>query len=232
VWSEWRSVADLGALPRRLTGGLDRVDDAVVAGAAAEMTGEAFADAGRVAGQVHVQQVGGADGDTGGAKAALNRALTYEGVGEELPLPVGQSFQGYDLAPLDLLRVREAGKGRLAVQQHCATAAHPLRGATVLDRCHPAAFAEHTQEMLSLLVRDGGGLPVERERYVRHGAYLPLRTAMISAAMLIAISSGVWLPIDTPTGAWTPSRSFASTPSPSMAAYICRTLASDPIRPR
>jgi len=134
VWPEGRSAADLSTPPPRLAGDLDPIDDAVITGAPAQVAGEGAGHPLPVRSQIAVEEVGGAHGDAGGAKAALYRALTHERVGEELPLPIGQPFQRYDLAALDLLRVRQAGEGRLAVEEDGAASAYPLRGAAILDR--------------------------------------------------------------------------------------------------
>jgi hypothetical protein len=135
-----RTRSDLGSGLPRLAGDLDRVDDAVVSGAAAEMAGESPGHPFAIPGQVLVDQVDRTHGDARRAEAALDCALPNEGVGEELALALWKALEGHDLSAVRLGGVQLASEGRLSVQQDGAAAAHSLRCTAVLDRGDTADF--------------------------------------------------------------------------------------------
>ncbi len=131
VGSRWAAL-QIAALAPGLSRGLDRIDDAVVTGTAADVAGQRPLDPGAVGRQVLVEEVGGANGDSGRAEAALNGALVDEGGGEQLALPFRQAFEGHHLTPGDLLGVGLARQRRFAVEEDGAAPADAFRCTAVL----------------------------------------------------------------------------------------------------
>ncbi len=113
-------------------GVLDRVDDLLVAGAAAEVGSEGLFDlrAAWIGGAV--DQGIGLDDDAGDAEAALNAAFSDESAGKDLLPKLAQPFGGRHGAAGDLLHRRDAREHRLVIDVHSAAAARRLRRAAVL----------------------------------------------------------------------------------------------------
>jgi hypothetical protein len=174
-----------------LSGGLDGIDDALVAGASAEMPGESALDSRSPLGQAALEKVGGADRDSGCAETALNGSFSDEGIGKHLSLPFGQPLQRDHATPSDLLRPELARQRWPPVEQYRATAAHPLGRATFLGCRVTTDLAQHVEQAHPVVEFDGDLVGVQDEADGGHGGSSPLRSATISAAMLIAISSGV-----------------------------------------
>src|SRR5580765_3282488 len=72
----------LAAVPARFAGGLDRIENAAVAGAAAQVAVERFRHGRAIVGLSAIDQGGGADDDAGDAEAALHAALEEEGLAQ------------------------------------------------------------------------------------------------------------------------------------------------------
>jgi hypothetical protein len=162
------TVADRCAVPPRFAGGLDRVDDAVVPGAPAEVAGKSPFNARPILGQLLVDEVGRPHGDAWGAKAALHRALTDKGVGQQLALALRESLEGHHLAVVSLLGIQLAGEGGLSVEENGAAPAHALGRAAVLGGGNAAAFPQHLEEVHPLLVGHGRRMTVELEGNLEH----------------------------------------------------------------
>src|SRR5688572_19875547 len=103
---------------------LDRLEDLLVAGAAAEISGDRLLDAlARWIRLVLEERLGGHQ-DTRGAVAALGGAEVGEGALQRMERrPVRQALDGFDRLALALEGQHQAGKPRLAVDQHRARAA-------------------------------------------------------------------------------------------------------------
>ena len=155
-----RQVAAVGA---RFAGGLDRVDDPPVPGAAAQMSIESLGDRVSIRGPVMIDERRGADDDARNAEPALHAAFQHERVTQHATGRVGQTLGRHYVVTLDLLRFSQAGERRITVDQHQAAAAGPFRRASVFDR-HDAAFlAQHLEEMHPGLVRRLRRPPIESE---------------------------------------------------------------------
>jgi hypothetical protein len=98
----WGTFYTFQPLPMCLTRRLNRIHDTVVAGAAAEVTGEPALDSRPVSGQAFVDEVGRPHRDARGTESALHRALTNEGVRQQLALAVWETLEGEDLGTSDL----------------------------------------------------------------------------------------------------------------------------------
>ena len=142
---------------------VDRVDHLHVAGAPAQVAGEAVGDllAGR--GSLLRQQPLGLHHDPRGAEATLRGSGGHERIGPAPALVVGQSLLRHDLPALRVtgrLRTRDAGP---TVHEHGAGAARSLGCAAVLHGGHPEALAEQVKEGLAVADVDRDGSAVQRE---------------------------------------------------------------------
>ena len=103
---------------------LHRVDDVLIAGAAAEIAFEAVADlfVGRIG--IALEQLLGRHDHAGSAEAALEAMLVPEGFLHGVELAVGgEAFDGHHLAAIRLDGEHGAGLYGLAVERHGAGAA-------------------------------------------------------------------------------------------------------------
>ena len=132
----------------RLGAGGDRVDDVLVAGAAAEIAFELFAD--DVVGEVvalAMDQIDRGHDHAGGAEAALQAVMLAEGFLHRMQRRAvgGQALDGLDLVAVGHDRERGAGLHRLAVEMHDAGAA--LRGvAADMGARQPQIFAQELDQ--------------------------------------------------------------------------------------
>ena len=141
-------------LPEDLTCQQDAVDDLHIAGAAADVVadGEGRLLTGGVG--VYIQQRLGGDDHAGDAEAALHGPRLTEGKDIDLLLPVGQPLHGDDGLALQLVRLRYAGLGGLAVNEDMAGAAGTL-AASVLHRGEVQGIPQIADEFLIFLHGDG-----------------------------------------------------------------------------
>lgn len=112
-------------------GGLNGVDDASVAGTAAQMSGEGLGHGIAVLGGALLHQRGGAHDDAGDTEATLHRPLVHEGFTQHAAHVFRHALQRDHLAALHLLGLAQAGQHRLPVHQNRAAAAASLGSATV-----------------------------------------------------------------------------------------------------
>ena len=92
------------------------------------------------------------------APVATNASTSPSRVG------VGQTGERGDRPARDPRRGRHAGDARVAVDEHRAAAALPLRRAAVLDRRDPEPLAQDRQERFAVGDVELDGLAVEGER--------------------------------------------------------------------
>src|SRR5439155_20957359 len=114
-------------------GQLHRVDDVLVARAAAQVPAQRVADLRIAGGCVVAQERDERHEDAGGAEAALQRVRFAEGGLQRVELVGGgrEAFDGRQLSAVRLHREHQAGAHRLAVEQHGAGAAHAVLAADV-----------------------------------------------------------------------------------------------------
>jgi hypothetical protein len=79
-----------------------------------------------IIGETAVDEVGGADGDTGGAEPALDRAGLHEALGEQLALVLGQALECRDLPARHSGGIQETRQDRFVIEQNGAAAAYAL----------------------------------------------------------------------------------------------------------
>src|SRR5258705_5389822 len=112
------------APPRR---GLDRIDNGLIARAAAVIAGQMLAYALPIRLGFLLQQILRGDKHTRRAKAALQRvAISKCGLEVGDLAAVGQSFNGYDRCAVCLHRQHQAGTNDLTVDAYRASAANPM----------------------------------------------------------------------------------------------------------
>src|SRR5258708_22400875 len=110
--------------------GLDRVDNGLIACAAAVIAGQMLTYPLPVRHGFLPQQILCGDKHSWRAKAALQRVAIAKGGLEVGDLAaVGQSFNGYDRCAVCLHRQHQAGTNDLAVHAHRACAANPMLAA-------------------------------------------------------------------------------------------------------
>ena len=145
------------ALPEDLCRQQDAVDDLHVAGAAADIVadGEGSLLTGGVG--VHVQQALGGDDHARDAEATLHRPRLAEGEGVDLLFPVRQALHGENGLALQLVRLRDAGLGGLAVDEHVARAAGAL-AAPVLHGGQAQLVPQETDELMVLFYGNGSAV--------------------------------------------------------------------------
>src|SRR6266581_6519898 len=163
----------------RLGARRDRLDDVLVAGAAAEITFELLAD-GVVAEVVAlaVDDVDRGHDHAGGAEAALQAVMLAERLLHRMQRRAvgGQTFDGPDLVPVSHDRERGAGLDRLAVEMHDAGAA--LRGvAADMGAGQPKIFAQK-------LHQQGPGVDIGVEGIAVHDQGNLGHSALSSSALL------------------------------------------------
>ena len=100
-----------------------------------------------------VDDLGRRQNETGDAEAALDRARLAEGIGVDFLFKVGKALDGDDGLALQLVRLRDAGLRRLAVDEHVARAARAL-AAAVLHARQMQLIAQKANELLVFLRRD------------------------------------------------------------------------------
>ena len=115
------------AYPRRRK---DRVDDRLVAGAAADVAGDRLDNVGAVRVGIAVEQRLGGDDHARRAEAALRREPLRERCLQRMHRTVpGDAFKRYDVPAFDALGGHETGERQLAVDGHGAGAAGALLAA-------------------------------------------------------------------------------------------------------
>ena len=137
---------------------LDGFEDAHVAGAAAEISGEAFLDFGEGWVRVFGEQVVGGEDHAWGADAALGSAVLEEALldGVELfAVGGGEAFDGGDLRAFSLEDRDEAGVDEFAVHEDGAGAALAF-AAAFLGAGEVEVLAEDVEEALHGRGGDGG----------------------------------------------------------------------------
>src|SRR5882762_10608626 len=120
-------------LRHALGGELHRLDDLLIAGAAAQVSADRIADLlfGRI--RIRVQQSLGSDQHPWSAVAALQAVRLAEAVLQDAQRSVGfgETLDGGDAVAVRLHRVHEAGTHRLSVEHHRARAANAVLAADV-----------------------------------------------------------------------------------------------------
>ena len=168
------------ALAENFTCQQNGINDLHIAGAAADIVADSKGClfAGGVI--VHIQQRLGRDHHTGDAEAALDSARLAESEGVDLLLPIAQALHRLDGLPFQLIGLRNAGLGGLAVNKDVAGSASTL-AAAVLDGGQMQFIAEKTNQLLILL--HGNTLAVHNKSC--HLAALLLSTKMGFRHMLL-----------------------------------------------
>ena len=126
--------SSFGALAARGRGGdAHRLDDVLVAGAAAEIAGDRGADLVLVGVGVLGQEGHQREQEARGAEAALQRVRFAKGLLQRVERAVGggQPFDRGDLATVHLHAEQQTRAHRLAVDEHRAGAAHSVLAADV-----------------------------------------------------------------------------------------------------
>src|SRR5262249_19749186 len=128
---------------------LDGIDDRLVAGAAAVVSGQVLADlVARGAGETKHEIMSGHQ-HAGRAESALERVAPMEGFLQLRELAgVGQSFDGIDSAPIRLYGKHQATAHDLAVDADRAGAAHAMLAGGVRSS-ETQLLAEEVDEMLA-----------------------------------------------------------------------------------
>src|SRR5947208_3134170 len=142
------------------TGQLHRVDDVLVARAAAQVPAQRVADLRIAGGCVVAQERDERHEDAGGAEAALQRVRLAESRLQRVELVRAarrEALDGRQLSAVRLHREHQAGAHRLAVEQHGAGAAHAVLAADV-GAGEPQVLAEEVAQ----------DQPVLAAVYVRH----------------------------------------------------------------
>ena len=161
-------VRQAPAVPAGFAGGLNRVDDPSVAGAAAQMPVECLRDHAAIVGHALPHQRRGADDDPGDAEPALHAAFEHKRFAQHAARVVRKALDGDDVMAGHLFRFPQAGQRRVPVDQDQAAAAGAFRRAAVLGGHHAALFAQHLEEVHPGLVRGLGDLSIQVECDARH----------------------------------------------------------------
>ena len=191
-----------GRLVRRLRGrrarlalrhAAHRLDDAEIAGAAAEIAGKLHADALLVGARQPLHDVARGDQHAGRAEAALQAVLAIEGFAQPRHQRiVVEALDGAHVLPVAGDRKGDAGARRLAVDQDGAGAAHAVLAAE-MRAGEPAMLAQEVAEVRARLDHRGDRPAVDRERDRRHGrnTWSSARaTAAVAMRRSIAIEVG------------------------------------------
>src|SRR5262245_2737059 len=163
-----RLARQLAAVAHRLAGRLNRVDDAPVPGAAADVSVQRLPDRLAIVALPLFDEMRGADDDARDTEATLNAAFEHERLADDLPGSVGKPVDGLDFVASHLLRLSQTRQRGLAVDHHEAAAARTFWRTPVLARGNAAFFAQHLQQMHSGFVVGFGFLVVQLEGYPGH----------------------------------------------------------------
>ncbi len=178
-------LAELGGRVNRILaaqdggGELDGHEDALVAGAAADVAADGLGDLGAGGVGVAVDEGGAGKHHAGDTEAALHRARNAKGVDEGLLLLVGEALDGGDGVALGQLGGEHARLHRAVVNDDGAGAAGAL-GAAVLDARELEVVAQEAKEGL-VLVCDVL-LPVDEEVVLLCHGFLPYLSATMPKA--------------------------------------------------
>ncbi len=151
-----------------LTRGLNGVEDALIASAAAQMSGEGLGRGISVGGLAVREQRRGPHDDARDTVTALNGTLANKSLGEHPPLLLWNALEGHNLPPFHLRGLSQASQHRVPVHQHRATTTSSLRGTAVLRRRDAAILPQHLQQMHPRLEARGGFSAIQGERDGRH----------------------------------------------------------------
>src|SRR5215813_9019460 len=158
----------LATVAHRLAGGLNRVDDAPISGAAADVSVQRLPDRLAVVALPLLDEMRGADDDAGDTEPALNAAFEHECFADDSPGSLRKGVHRPDVVPRHLLRLPQAGERGFTVNHHEAAAARAFWRTPVLARRDAARFAQHLQQMHSGFVVGFGFLVVQLEGYPGH----------------------------------------------------------------
>src|SRR5262245_56407077 len=144
-----RLVGQLAAVAHRLARRLNRVDDAPVTSAAADMSIQRLSDRLAVVALPLLDKMRGADNDARDAEATLNAAFENECFADDSPRSLRKAFHRPDVVSRHLLRLSQARERGLAINHHETAAARAFGRTPVLARGHAALFAQHLQQVHS-----------------------------------------------------------------------------------
>ena len=150
-----RAAFAAGAARLALRHAAHRLDDAEIAGAAAEVAGKLDPDALLVGARQALHDVARGDQHAGRAEAALQRVLAREGLAQPLHQRiVVEALDGAHVLPVAGDRKGDAGARRLAVDQDRAGAAHAVLAAE-MRAGEPAMLAQEVAEVRARLDHRG-----------------------------------------------------------------------------
>src|SRR6185295_4954015 len=187
---DWRSVLSGAARPRR-RGGFHRIDDGVVAGAAAVVAGQVFADFGARWPWVAFEQRGGRQQHAGRTVAALAGVAEDEGVLQVADFfGVGEALDGLDTGAVERSRQHQAAAHDAAVDPHRAGPADAVLATGV--RAQQAELeAEKIDQVLARLDAPRDGLAVDLQRNLNFPAHWA-RASPPVARRPMARASSTW----------------------------------------
>ena len=163
-----RLIRQAPAAAGRLPGRLNRIDDASVAGAAAQMAVERLGDRTAVAAFTMLDQRRSPNDDPRYTETALHPAFEDERFPDDAARLFRHAFERDNVVPLHLFRLPQARQRRPAVDHHEAAAAGPLGSASVLGADNAALLAQHLEQVHAGLVRGFRGCSVESELNCGH----------------------------------------------------------------
>src|SRR5512138_1813187 len=105
-----RLARQLAAVAHRLAGRLNRVDDAPVSGAAADVAVKRLSNRLAVVALPLLDEMRGADDDARYAEAALDAAFEHERFADDPPGSLGKPIDGLDIMAGHLLRLSQTGQ--------------------------------------------------------------------------------------------------------------------------
>src|SRR5690349_11720230 len=150
---------------------LYRINDPLVARAAAKVSIERLGNRLPARCLAVLQQGTGSHDDSGYAKATLNPALQHESLAQNPAHLFRNALQGRDLVPFQLVRLTQAGERRSPVDQNQAAAAGSFRSAPILGGNNATLFSQKLQDVHPTLVRDRDRLSVQDEVGSRQGSF-------------------------------------------------------------
>ncbi len=149
---------------------LYRVDDALVACAAAKVAVERFCNGFPARCLPVLEQRAGPHHDARRAKTALDAALQHKSLAQDAPHLLRNTLERRDFVPVQLFGFTQAGEHWPPVNQHQAAAAGPFGSASILGRNDATLLPEELQDVHPRLVGNGDLLSIEDEADVGHFA--------------------------------------------------------------
>ena len=155
-----------------VAGSLNRVDDAAVSRAAAQVAIQRFGDRLTIVCPIVLDERCRTDEDSRNAESTLHAALEHERFAEHAPGLVWKPFERAHFVTVHLFGLPQARERRAPIDQHQAASADAFGRTSVLRGENAALLAQHFEEVHARLVGHLGRRAVQGELDCGHSIYV------------------------------------------------------------